>query len=372
MVNDLRKPGGSKLAKICKGTVKIFITGGAIYAGTKYIKGNPALLATFSIKHLQALLPKSMPKSFGGGGFWAGFGTSTLVNALIVTASIIRLERLMDISKDFQKYASRSVAPYEIYAPKKKIAEPVLHPQQYRKFPLVKKDKLSPNTYRFVFALPKPQDILGLPTGQHVAIRALIDGKVVSRSYTPTSNNSDLGRIEMVIKVYPNGLLTNYLANLKLNDEVEFRGPKGSMKYHRDLCKSLGMIAGGTGITPMYQLIRAICEDPKDTTQVSLLYANQTEADILLREELDGWARKFPQRFKVWYVLDKPSQDWQYGKGFITKELIKERFPAASLDSNVHLCGPPGMIKAMTKNLVELGFDAPGTLSKATDQIFLF
>ncbi|MDE9440018.1 hypothetical protein EWS82_13140, partial [Staphylococcus xylosus] len=109
-------------------------------------------------------------------------------------------------------------------------------------------------------------------------IKAAIDGADVSRSYTPVSNNTDLGRLELVIKCYPDGLLTGkYLANLKVGDKVLFRGPKGAMRYKRGLCKKIGMIAGGTGITPMYQLIRAICEDDKDTTEVSLILANRTE-----------------------------------------------------------------------------------------------
>ena len=53
-------------------------------------------------------------------------------------------------------------------------------------------------------------------------------------------------------------------------------------------CKKLGMIAGGTGITPMLQIAATILDDPSDTTEVSVLYANQTEDDILVREMLDG------------------------------------------------------------------------------------
>jgi cytochrome-b5 reductase len=54
------------------------------------------------------------------------------------------------------------------------------------------------------------------------------------------------------------------------------------------------MLAGGTGITPMYQVVRAICEDPEDETQVSLVYANREEGDILLREELEALAERYP------------------------------------------------------------------------------
>lgn len=265
---------------------------------------------------------------------------------------------------------------YRVYVKKNKsapvAAQLALHPREYRKFVLARKDKLSPNVYRFIFALPDPSDILGLPIGQHIAIRAGINGQAITRSYTPTSNDSDRGRLELVVKVYPNGLLTNYLAALNPGDQVEFRGPKGAMRYHKGLCRHIGMIAGGTGITPMYQLIRAICEDETDNTTVSLLYANQTVDDILLREELDGFAKKCPTKFKVWYVLNTAPENWEYSTGFITNELIKEKFHAASPDSKAMLCGPPGMVNAMKNNLVDLGFEKPGAISKATDQIFVF
>lgn len=370
-VNDLRAaPKPSPVIRILKGSAVAALTGGAFYAAFQHFGVKDLAFSSLSTTNLRSIARKTVGKPQGG--FWAGFGLASTISAIVVSLGVHHMKEAFDISRDLSVYRPRTVAKYTVHASKKIVTEPVLHPQQYRKFPLIRKDKLSPNTFRFVFALPKSRDVLGLPTGQHVAIRGECAGKMVARSYTPTSNNSDLGRMELVIKVYPDGLLTNYLANLEINDLVEFRGPKGSMTYTRDLCKSLGMVAGGTGITPMYQLIRAICEDPKDTTQVSLLYANQTEEDILLREELDNWASKFPQKFKVWYILDRPPPDWKYGSGFITKELIEERLAGPSADSKVHLCGPPGMIAAMKKNLEVLGYEKPGSLSKATDQVFMY
>jgi NAD(P)H-flavin reductase len=78
------------------------------------------------------------------------------------------------------------------------------------------------------------------------------------------------------------------------------------MRYKKGLCKKIGMIAGGTGITPMYQLIRAICEDDTDTTEISLIYANRAEEDILLKHELETFAAAYPQNLKIWYMLDTP------------------------------------------------------------------
>jgi NAD(P)H-flavin reductase len=40
------------------------------------------------------------------------------------------------------------------------------------------------------------------------------------------------------------------------------------------------MIAGGTGLTPMYQIIRSSLQDPKDKTELALIYANVEEDDI--------------------------------------------------------------------------------------------
>lgn len=59
----------------------------------------------------------------------------------------------------------------------------------------------------------------------------------------------------MVIKIYDDGELTGkYLKNLEVGDEVEFRGPKGAMRYRKGMVREIGMVAGGTGITPMYQV----------------------------------------------------------------------------------------------------------------------
>ncbi|KAI5270041.1 hypothetical protein E4T47_06567 [Aureobasidium subglaciale] len=211
--------------------------------------------------------------------------------------------------------------------------------------------------------------------GLHVAIQTKIGEQTVTRSYTPTSNDGDLGKLVLLIRLYDEGLLTGqYLAKLKVGDQVLFRGPKGAMKYRKGYAKKIGMVAGGTGITPHYQLIRSICEDLTDTTEVSLVYANRTEDDILLRAELDAWAKAYPKNLKVHYMLDNPPEGWLYGSGFVTKDILELYMPAPSNDgsSKILLCGPPGMINATKKNLVELGWKKPGSVGKMTDDIFTF
>ncbi|PYH35108.1 putative cytochrome b5 reductase [Aspergillus neoniger CBS 115656] len=332
-----------------------------------------------SLHHLAELLP-SLPSlssirlssSLPHGGFATGAAATACICAVLGGMVASRLSKLTEIESGFTKYPPR-IKRKTIHRPDPHLVPGFLQPKEYKSLPLVEKTLLAPNVYRFVFQLPRKGDVVGLPIGQHVAIKATVNGQSVSRSYTPTSNNLDLGRLELVIKCYPDGLLTGqYLANLNVGDQVLFRGPKGAMRYKRNLCKKIGMIAGGTGITPMFQLIRAICEDDKDTTEISLVYANRTEDDILLRTELEAFASAYPRSLKIWYMLDQPPNDWQYGKGYVTPDVMREKLPEPGPDTRIMLCGPPGMVHAAKKGLAGLGFQSPGAVAKMTDQIFSF
>jgi hypothetical protein len=119
--------------------------------------------------------------------------------------------------------------------------------------------------------------------------------------------------------------MSQAMDSLKVGETMEFKGPKGlfSMEQHGSASK-IGMIAGGTGITPMFQVAMAFLKDSNNTAEFSLLFANVTEEDILLRDELDDLAKRFPKTFKVYYVLDKPPRSgWKGGSGFITADMIR-------------------------------------------------
>ncbi|KAI1084817.1 cytochrome B5 [Whalleya microplaca] len=329
-----------------------------------------AVLPQFLV-HVPASLKMERSKNQGL-GFSEGFIVASIVFGFVGSALSRKLMKMIHFDTTFMNYPPHLKLPKSI-KPDVLRQSGWLHPSAYQNLPLIKKELVAPNTYRLVFELPTSQTILGLPIGQHVAIQAVIDGQAVTRSYTPVSNNADTGVLELVIKCYPDGLLTGrYLANLQIGDEVQFRGPKGAMRYKRGLCKKIGMIAGGTGITPMYQLIRAICEDDRDTTEVSLIYANRSEEDILLRKELETFARRYPANLKLFYLLDKPPTNWAYGSGYVTKDIMVERCPAPSPDSRIMLCGPPGMINAAKKGLADIGFQKPGATAKISDQVFCF
>ncbi|XP_031280872.1 NADH--cytochrome b5 reductase 1-like [Pistacia vera] len=251
------------------------------------------------------------------------------------------------------------VAVLAIYVLRSRKPKGCLDPENFKEFKLVKKTQLTHNASKFRFALPKPTSIFGLPVGQHIVCRGQDrEGKEVIRPYTPITLDSDLGFFELVVKMYPNGRMSHYFREMKVGEYLPVKGPKGRFKYKVGQARAFGMIAGGSGITPMFQLTRGILENPKDKTNMNLIYANVTVNDILLKEELDNFAVKFPNRFKVYYVLSQPPETWNGGIGHVSKEMIQTHCPAPASDIQILRCGPPGMNKAMATHLEALGYDS--------------
>ncbi|KAJ6360265.1 hypothetical protein OIU77_004299 [Salix suchowensis] len=159
-----------------------------------------------------------------------------------------------------------------------------LDPENFKQFKLVKRDQLSHNVAKFTFALPTPTSVLGLPIGQHISCRGKdSQGEEVIKPYTPTTLDSDVGKFELVIKMYPQGRMSHHFRELQVGDYLAVKGPKGRFRYQPGQVRVFGMIAGGSGITPMFQVARAILENPNDKTKVHLIYANVSYEDILLR-----------------------------------------------------------------------------------------
>ncbi|KAF2004035.1 NADH-cytochrome b5 reductase 1 [Amniculicola lignicola CBS 123094] len=254
-------------------------------------------------------------------------------------------------------------------------SKPVLKRDQFQNFELKEKTILSHNTAIYRFKLPKQTDILGLPIGQHISLAATIDGqpKEVVRSYTPISSDEDKGYFDLLIKSYPTGNISKHVASLMVGQTMRVRGPKGAMVYTPNLVRHFGMIAGGTGITPMLQIIKAIIRgrEAGDTTEVDLIFANVNSEDILLKEDLDALVAK-DSKFRVHYVLNNPPEKWTGGVGFVTADMIKAKLPAPANDVKILLCGPPPMISAMKKATESIGYTKARPVSKLEDQVFCF
>lgn len=143
--------------------------------------------------------------------------------------------------------------------------------------------------------------------------------------------------------------MSEHLHNMAVGQRLEFKGPLPKYPWEPNKHDHICLIAGGTGITPMYQLARTIFKNPEDKTKVTLVFGNVTEDDILLKRELEDLENTYPRRFKAFYTLDQPGKDWTQGAGQINKELLKTVLPEPKEENiKIFVCGPPGMYKAIS------------------------
>jgi NAD(P)H-flavin reductase/cytochrome b involved in lipid metabolism/truncated hemoglobin YjbI len=261
---------------------------------------------------------------------------------------------------------------------------PVQRPKALNKkkklaFALIEREEVTRNVRRLRFALQSPEHILGLPVGQHMFVSAQIDGAMCMRAYTPLTADEVHGYFDLLIKVYfknehpkfpDGGKMSQHLDSLKVGDTIDVRGPLGHIDYQGKgnfiidgkavFAKQVLMMAGGTGITPMWQIMSSILRDPQDTTELNLIFANNTEDDILLGPELNALREKHAN-CQVYHTVASPvnPDGWKEGVGFISQAMVRDRFPAPSKDTIVFLCGPPPMINfACLPALEALGFTA--------------
>lgn len=235
-------------------------------------------------------------------------------------------------------------------------------------FALSKKEQLSPDTFLLRFSLQSPEHVLGLPVGQHMLFSAKVDGKTCMRAYTPTSSDHDIGHFDLVIKVYfptaqhpQGGKMSQHLGKMQVGDTIDVKGPLGHVTYlgggvlrldkESHSVQSFSMLCGGTGITPIYQVLCAVLRDPADKTVCRVLFANRAEQDILLKSELDALAVAHPERLHVRYILSSPSasasaSSWKGDVGRVNQKLVESFFPKGGHNSGhfALLCGPEGFL----------------------------
>lgn len=172
--------------------------------------------------------------------------------------------------------------------------------------------------------------------------------------------------------------MSEHLHAMDVGQRLDFKGPIPKYPWEANKHDHIVLIAGGTGITPMWQLARKVFTNPEDKTKVTLVFSNVTEEDILLKREWEELENTYPQRFRAFYVLNSPPEGWMQGKGQINQELLKTVLPEPK-EKNIKLfvCGPPGMYKTIsgTKASIKDQGELSGILKElgySKEQVFKF
>lgn len=239
--------------------------------------------------------------------------------------------------------------------------------------PLVEKSLLNHDSYIFKFGLPEGKTF-GVPLGAHVKFFAKINGVTCARSYTPISDVLQRETADFVIKVYrptaefpQGGQMTLFLEQMKIGDFLDMKGPKCKLEYFGNgnfNCSKpnlgeisrhkLGFIAGGTGIAPCWHVLQAAVRK-ENCCEVSLLFANHTPVDILIKERIDELISQH-SKLKVTYIVTKASEEWEGPTGHITSDVLSKYMPAPSRDTLIMFCGTKPFNKYVARTLSELGY----------------
>ncbi|KAK6458188.1 NADH-cytochrome b5 reductase 2 [Scheffersomyces xylosifermentans] len=243
---------------------------------------------------------------------------------------------------------------------------------------LLHSHNLSDDTKHLIFELPNKDDVSGLITASLLMAKFVTPkGSNVIRPYTPVSDPEQKGTIDFVVKKYEGGKMSSHIHDLKPNDTLSFKGPFVKWKWEPNQFKSIFLIGGGTGITPLYQLIREITKNPEDKTKVSLFYGSVSPDDILIKEQLDALAAKHKDQVKIVYFVDKADASWKGEVGYIDKEFLQKNLSSPSKDDKIFVCGPPGLYKAISGPKTSPTDQGPltgilGELGYAEDEVFKF
>ncbi|KAM0325911.1 hypothetical protein ACHAQA_007214 [Verticillium albo-atrum] len=212
--------------------------------------------------------------------------------------------------------------------------------------PLESSEQVNHNTKRLRFRLPNENAVSGLSLTSAVLTMSWPKGRwlPVARPYTPISPSDQPGSLDLLVKQYPDGKQSSHLHSLRPGETLLFAAALKGPVWKQNAVPQVTLIAGGAGITPIYQLAQGILSNPEDKTKVTLVFGINTDADALLKAEFDAFEKKFPGRFKAIYTVSRPESGSSARKGHVTKALLEEVAPFSSEHaSKVYVCGPPAM-----------------------------
>lgn len=197
--------------------------------------------------------------------------------------------------------------------------------------------------------------------GEHVTVRAFIDGEDVRRSYSICSN-ANSGKLRVGIKRLAGGRFSTYATTeLAEGDVLDVMPPVGDFTIEVDPARPRRAvaIAAGSGITPVLSLISTSLES-EPMARWTLLYGNRTANSIMFLDELGGLKDRYPQRFQLLHILSREESEVPLLSGRIDGEklrVINDRLLDGTPVDGWFLCGPYEMVMTARQTLTELGVD---------------
>jgi propane monooxygenase reductase subunit len=221
---------------------------------------------------------------------------------------------------------------------------------------VVSKDAVTHDMRHLVLRMIEPAEIKFFP-GQYMDIA--IPGTDAVRSFSMANTSSrESGLLEFVIKVYPDGKFSEFLAkDLAEGDRLDITGPFGVFTL-REGDNDLVFVGGGAGMAPILSLLRTLAERGLQR-KATFFYGARTKQDLCFEAELRELEEKLPD-FRYIPALSEPAgsepgNEWDGETGLITD--VVKRHASDLRGAHAYVCGPPPMVEAALPLLATLGVE---------------
>ncbi len=195
--------------------------------------------------------------------------------------------------------------------------------------------------------------------GQHVAVRAVLDGQEQRRTYSIV-NPEGSGQLRIGVRTQAGGVMSQYLTGgLHVGDTLDVLTPNGSFHASIESARARHCVAfaAGSGITPVLSIAATVLRQ-EPASRFQLYYGNTSTARTMFLDEVLALKDTFLSRFSVCFVMSREPQEFELFNGRIDRakvlELARYDFDAAAVDE-FFICGPGSMADEVQAALAGLG-----------------
>jgi ring-1,2-phenylacetyl-CoA epoxidase subunit PaaE len=214
--------------------------------------------------------------------------------------------------------------------------------------------------------------------GQYLTLRFELNGQEYRRAYSLCSSPVMDKLLQVAVKQIPKGVISTHInQQTKVGHRIDAMPPQGhfSPDINIDHKKDYFLFAGGSGITPMFSILKTIIEaEPK--SRVMLFYANRHEESIMFRAQIDALTVRYRDQLFVRHLLSQPKSEKKGGLfGLFAKsvsswtgktgrtsqqnvaQFVQQYRAEDGRAAEFFLCGPEGMMATVTSTLAGIGID---------------
>lgn len=210
------------------------------------------------------------------------------------------------------------------------------------------------------FEIPEDlKETFKFQAGQHLTLRADVGGEDVRRNYSVCVAPSE-NEIRIAVKQMPAGKFSVW-ANRELREggRIDVLPPMGRFIIPEadGLSPWYLALAGGSGITPVISILKAVLET-KPQSRFTLLYGNRDTASVMFLEELAALKNRYLERLEVYHFLEFEAEDIELFNGRLDRakcdEVLASLVEVNAVDA-FFICGPGPMMDAAEAALLSRG-----------------